>query len=92
MRLLGRERLNCLFGKGEQLESWVRSWVAEVLAAHWKQPSDVQNQFPNIRHQGAGCFMFPVRDCNWVICSLIAFPQGIVLITDLKIEDATYGA
>ncbi len=34
--------------------------------------------------------MFPVGNCNWVICLLIAFPQGIALITDLKVEDETH--
>lgn len=87
MRLIGRERLDYLKGRSEQVEKWVRSWVAEVLDAHWKQPSDVRDQFPNSRHQGENVFMFPVSDCNWVICLRIAFPQGIALIADLKVEN-----
>lgn len=89
MRLLGRERLDRLRGRSEQVEKWVRSWAAEVLDAHWKQPADVRDQFPNSRDQGEGVFMFPVGNCNWVICLLIAFPQGVALITDLKVEDET---
>ncbi|MBK8972360.1 MAG: type II toxin-antitoxin system HigB family toxin [Hahellaceae bacterium] len=87
MRLLGRERLNKLRGRSAQSDKWIRSWAAEVSAAHWKQPSDVQDQFPNAWHENDGPFMFPVSDCNCVICMLIAFPQGIALITDLKDED-----
>lgn len=90
MRLLGRERLDGLRGRSEQVEKWVRSWAAEILAAHWKRPSDVRDQFPNARDQGGGAFMFPVGNCNWVICLLIAFPQGVALITDLKVEDEAY--
>jgi mRNA interferase HigB len=88
MRLIGKQRLACL--RGEQIEKWVRAWVAEVMSAHWKQPSDVREQFPNARHAGQGLFLFPVGNCNCVICLLIAFPQGVALITDLKVEDETY--
>ncbi len=87
MRLLGRNRLSHLYSKNEQIENWVRSWTAEVLAAHWKHPVDVQGQFPNAHHQCDGVFMFPVGSCNWAICVHIAYPQGVALITELKIKD-----
>lgn len=90
MRLLGRERLDRLRGEDEQVEKWVRSWATEVLGAHWKQPSDVRDQFPSARHQGKGLFMFTVGNCNWVISLLISFPQGVALITDLKVENDTH--
>jgi len=90
MRLVGRERLDRLRGKGEMIEKWMRSWAAEVLAAHWKQPSDVRDQFPNARVQEDNHFMFPVGGCDWVICLRIAFAQDIALITDLKVADETH--
>lgn len=85
MRLLGRQRLSRL--RGDEIEKWVRAWVAEVMNAHWKQPSDVRDQFPNARHHGGSLFLFPVGSCNCVICLMIAFPQGVALITDLKVEN-----
>lgn len=91
MRLIGRERLSYLEGSGDQVEKWMMSWIAEVMAAHWKHPSDVCNQFPTAYHQGEGRFMFPLRNCNYVIYLLIAFPQGVVLITDLKVKNETHG-
>ncbi|MGU2418776.1 type II toxin-antitoxin system HigB family toxin [Burkholderia cenocepacia] len=90
MRLVGRERLDHLRGTGEMIEKWVRSWTAEVVAAHWKHPSDVEDQFPNARHQGDGHFVFPVSGCDRVICLLIAFAQGIALVTDLKADNETH--
>lgn len=90
MRLLGRERLDRLRGKGETIEKWMRSWAAEVLAAHWKRPLDVKEQFPSACHQGGDHFVFPVSGCDWVICLQIAFPQGIALVTDLKADNETH--
>lgn len=91
MRLIGREKLNCLYGAGEQAEKWVLSWVTEVMNAHWKYPADVSAQFPNVRQGNDGRMEFPVGDCKWAISLLIAFPQGIALITALKENDNVYG-
>lgn len=86
MRLLGRERLNKLRGTGDQVEKWLRSWVAEVRAAHWKKPADVRHQFPRAQQEGDSSFTFPVADCDCEICLLIAFPQEVAVITDLRNE------
>jgi mRNA interferase HigB len=92
MRLLGRDRLTRLRGQGELVEKWIRSWVAEIMVAHWRSPLDVNNQFPSALHQGNGSFIFPVRDTGLTIGLLVVFPQGIALVTDLKIGNETHGA
>ena len=86
MRLLGRERLNKLKCTGDQAEKWLRSWIAEVRAAHWKKPADVCHQFPHAQQDGDSSFSFPVAGCDCNICLLIAFPQEVALITDLKTD------
>lgn len=90
MRLIGREKLDYLRGRGGQTGKWMLSWVAEVRNAHWKSPEDVTDQFPNACYCDDGSFEFPVADCRWIIQSLIAFPQGVVLISELKVKDKTH--
>ncbi|BAN51104.1 type II toxin-antitoxin system HigB family toxin [Metapseudomonas resinovorans] len=90
MRLIGREKLASLKGIGNEIEKWVLSWIAEVTNAHWKHPADVRNQFPNAKEKGNGSFLFPVGNCDVAIQLLIAFPQGIALITDLKASEDTH--
>lgn len=92
MRLLGRERLCCVKDNGRDAEKWLRSWTAEVMAAHWKHPVDVNHQFPNARHQGQGRFLFRVGSSKLTINLLIAFPQGVALITELKADDENHGS
>lgn len=92
MRLLGRERLDKLDVSNEQVKAWVRSWVAEIQAANWKHPADVQDQFPKAVHENPCDFVFSVGNCNWLVCVLFAFPQGVALITELKIRDGNYGS
>ena len=92
MKLLGRERLEGLRGRSEQVQKWVLSWSAEITAANWKHSLDVKQQFPNVQSIGQGLFMFPIADCSWKICLLVAYPQGVALITELKIEDEAHGS
>lgn len=92
MVLLGRERLEKLRGLGEQVQKWLLSWAAEITTANWKHAADVRDQFPNVQSSGQGSFVFPVADCGWKICLLIAYPQGVALITELKIEDEAHGS
>lgn len=86
MRLIGREKLGHLQNHDEPTEKWVRAWIAELVHANWKHPVDVSHQFPNARHEGDGEFLFPVSYSNCVIHVLIAFPQGIALVTGFEIE------
>lgn len=92
MRLIGREKLHQLRGSGAEAEKWLRAWVAEVASAHWRHPSDVTDQFPNARHQGEGCFLFPIGICPHAIRLQVAFAQGIALISDLNTYDVTHGS
>jgi len=92
MVLLGRERLEKLRGLSEQAQKWLVSWAAEVTAANWKHAADVKAQFPSVHTIDQSSFVFQVADCGWKICLLIAYPQGVVLITELKIEDEAYGS
>lgn len=87
MRLIGREKLRCLKGTGEQNEKWLRSWTSEIIGAHWKIPSDVIKQFPKAKHDGEGNFEFPVGDCYWTIHLLITFTHGVALVTNLNAKN-----
>ena len=92
MRLIGREKLNRLKGKGAETEKWVRNWAAEVAEAQWCQPGDVTDQFPNVRHRDQGYFSFPIGNCELAIELQIAFAQRIALISDLTINEVNYGS
>lgn len=92
MKLLGRERLDTLRGLSDQVEKWVQSWANEVIAANWKHEAEVKDQFPNAQNSSPGVFVFPISGCAWQVCLLIAYPQGVALITELKIKDETYGS
>lgn len=83
MRLLGREKLQTLRHSGAEIEKWMRAWMSEVLNAHWKCPSDVASQFPNVIKEGR-IFVFPVLSSAWSIDMLIAFPSETALVMALR--------
>jgi mRNA interferase HigB len=91
MRLIGREKLASLKGIGSEIEKWVRTWASEVMNAHWKHPTEVSIQFPNAKNTGNGTFIFPACNGGLTIQLLIVFPQGVALITDLKVSEDTHG-
>ncbi|CAG9932743.1 type II toxin-antitoxin system HigB family toxin [Candidatus Nitrotoga arctica] len=84
MRLIGREKIHHLKGAGEQIDKWALNWTSEVMSAHWKLPVDVITQFPKASVKDDVFFIFPVGGNKWTIHVLVAFSQGIALITDLK--------
>lgn len=85
MRLIGREKLWQRKSMSEQTEKWILNWISEVMGAHWKQPIDVISQFPKAISKGENYFMFHVE--KWTIHLLIAFPQGIAVVTDLTVKE-----
>ena len=92
MRLLGREKLCCLSNAEERVKKWVQSWTAEVANANWKHPAELGAQFPNVKQMEDGRFLFPVNGCARAISLLVAFPQGIALITSLEETNGFYGS
>lgn len=89
MRLIGRGKLACAESIGIEIQKWMLSWVAEVKNAHWKHANDVSDQFPNVRLNADSSFLFPVGQCGIAIQVLIAFPQGIAFIQELKSSEDT---
>lgn len=92
MRLIGREKLCCLSNAEDRVRKWVQGWTAEVANANWKHPTELGVQFPNVKQTKDGRFLFPVNGCAWAISLLVAFPQGIALITALEETDDSYGS
>ena len=85
MRLLGRNRLQALYGLDDPTDKWLVGWTSEILHASWKVPADVQRQFPNAAPCGVdNTFLFPVATRQYRIKIAVAFPSGIVLVTDLE--------
>lgn len=92
MRLIGREKLCYLSNSEDRVKKWVQSWTAEVAVANWKHPAELGAQFPNVKQTWDGRFLFPVNGCAQAISLMVAFPQGIALITALEETNGTYGS
>jgi mRNA-degrading endonuclease HigB of HigAB toxin-antitoxin module len=84
MRLIGRERLNCLKGQSQALDKWLVIWLSELAHAQWRREAELLTQFPNARRIKEGLFAFPVGLGSHEIEVQIAFPQSIALIISPK--------
>lgn len=84
MKLLGRNRLQTLYGLDEQTDAWMRGWVSELSHANWKMAKDVLRQFPKAQKVGEDVFQFPVGQQSQFIEVSMMFPQAVALVVDLK--------
>ncbi len=82
MKIIGLDKLSSM--RGEIVEKWLFSWIAEIKDAHWRFSSDVIKQFPKVRASDDSCFEFSVSTTQWVICIQVAFLQGIAIIKEVK--------
>jgi len=84
MKLLGRNRLQALYGLDDQTDKWLCSWVSEISNANWKHPKDVLLQFPQARSMTNGIFLFrPGLHSQYIEVSMM-FPLAMAIVTDLK--------
>ena len=84
MKILGRNRLQVLYGLDDQTDAWMRGWVSELSQANWKMAKDVLRQFPKAHSVTDDVFLFPVALQPHCIQVAIIFPQAVALITNLK--------
>jgi mRNA-degrading endonuclease HigB of HigAB toxin-antitoxin module len=86
MRLIGKERLLSWQVERSAARTWLINWISEISEANWKSPLDVVRQFPRARQKGDSRFVFEVEEGVAEIDLLVAFPQAIALVTDLKVR------
>ncbi|AGA34932.1 hypothetical protein TVNIR_3295 [Thioalkalivibrio nitratireducens DSM 14787] len=85
MRLLGRKKLEDLWGVDPETDRWLTGWVAEIAHARWREPSELLTQFPGARvGSSQGQFLFPVCGGGTMIETLFLFHQQVALIQALK--------
>ena len=82
MRLLGKDKLQVALDNDARI--WLRSWISELTAAHWKSAADLHTQFPRATVAGPDTFIFPVGAALWIIELAVLFPQGIALVVSMK--------
>lgn len=85
MKLLGRNRLQPLYGLDASTDAWLRGWVAEMSTASWKQDTDVLRQFPRIQATTTpNVFLFPVANRPHYIEVAMIFLHAVALVVELK--------
>ncbi|UEP28013.1 type II toxin-antitoxin system HigB family toxin [Burkholderia sp. B21-007] len=82
MRLLGKDKLQVALDKDAQL--WLRSWISELVSAHWKDAAELLAQFPRATATGADTFIFRVGAAVWNIELAVHFPQEIALVVSME--------
>jgi mRNA interferase HigB len=84
MKILGRNRLQALYGLDDQTDKWLRSWISELSIANWKHSKDVLRQFPQAQYVADSVFQFRVGPHAQCIEVSIMFPLAVAIVIDLK--------
>ncbi|WCM20429.1 type II toxin-antitoxin system HigB family toxin [Paraburkholderia bryophila] len=82
MRLLGKDKLQVALDNDARV--WLRSWIAELASAQWKEAGDVLAQFPRATLAAPDTFIFRVGAAVWIIELTVHFPQGIALVVSME--------
>lgn len=84
MKLLGRNKLQALYGIDGQTDKWLVSWTSELSRANWKHAKDVLRQFPHAQCTADNVFSFRVGLHGHCVEILIMFPLDLAVVTNLK--------
>ena len=84
MKLLGRNRLQALYGLDDQTDKWLVGWISELSRANWRQAKDVLRQFPQARCVADTIFQFRVGPLAQCIEVSMMYPLAVAIVTDLK--------
>jgi len=84
MKLLGRNKLQALYGIDGQTDRWLVSWTSELSRANWKHAKDVLRQFPHAQCTEDNMFWFRVGQNDYCIELSIMFPLDLAVVTNLK--------
>jgi mRNA interferase HigB len=82
MRLLGKDKLQVASDMDTQI--WLRSWISELMSAHWKDAAELLAQFPRAMATGPDTFIFRVGAAVWNIELAVHFPQEIALVVSMQ--------
>lgn len=84
MKLLGRNKLQPLYGLDGRMDQWLVNWTSEISHANWKHATDVLRQFPHAECAADDRFLFRAGQHDHRIEVLMMFPLALAVVTDLK--------
>lgn len=84
MLVLGKDKLQIVPSSESDVHWWLKSWLAELYSANWKDPSDLLAQFPKVSCTGPNAFQFRVGTDAWILELLVCFPQNLALVVRME--------
>lgn len=68
--------------RGREAAGALRAWYREAVAAAWKNPSELKDQYPNARPvgKGSGVTIFKIKGNHFRLVVRINYQAGVVKI------------
>lgn len=82
MRLIGKEKLFCLRGINDEIDTWLSVWITELSNSSFNQVN-LQDNFPRMVNLENSIFIFPVYSSNYSVKVILCFKRGIALISEV---------
>ncbi len=82
MRLIGKEKLLCLRGINDEIDTWLSVWITELSNSSFNQVN-LQDNFPRMVNLENSIFIFPVYSSNYSVEVILCFKRSIALISEV---------
>ena len=84
MKIIGREKLDAIKDKREDIDRWISIWLTELRQNKWFSQADLKKDYPRAKTT-ATTFNFPVPESGYIIKVSFHFDQSIALISAVSV-------
>ena len=78
MRVVSPDILPKFWQKHTDAETPLKVWLTDTKKAQWREPSDIEKQFSNVRIIGGNRAVFNVKGNNYRLVVVIQYKKGLV--------------
>ncbi len=80
MRVIAVSHFRTFWVKHPQVEQALRAWVKDVEAAHWRQPTDITQQFTTASVLKSRRVVFNIKSNDFRLVAAVAYRFGAVYV------------
>ena len=84
MKIIGREKLDAIKGKSEDIDRWISIWLTELRQNKWFNQTELKQHYPRAKTTAA-TFSFLVPESRYIIKVNFHFDQSIALISAVSV-------
>lgn len=87
VKLIGKDKLLCIRGINNDIDSWVSAWISELNNTYWFNQVELRSSFPRMDCLNDSVCIFPISSSNYSVKVTLCFKRSIALITEITSDE-----